>query len=36
MGMVIYLSKYNMGTIEKYISPYTMSIFLMHTIYREG
>lgn len=36
IGMVIYLSKYNMGTIEKYISPYTMSIFLMHTIYAAG
>ena len=36
IGMIIYLSKYNVGTIEKYVTPYTMSIFLMHTIYAAG
>ena len=36
IGMMINLSKYNMGTVEKYLSKYTMSIFLMHTIYAAG
>ena len=36
IGLAIYFSKYKMDKIELFLSKYTLSIFLMHTIFAAG